>query len=235
MSLHNYEHYKKISKILIIAGIGMLFETIKYSVIVGIIMIISGFIINYYYYNYYYNQMIYEKQKEFILKYTKENKNDIINNKIEPVKKEIKIINTFGKKYYIVAMQQIDPKGINNIVAMQYYYDINYDKISLFLDLYMFVKKYEIIINISNNSNNIVAMQQYYYYYHNIISYISNLDNVTDISIAMSYMMDDYNDNAKNLYKLIKELYPDSNMTQKVNIINIKSILIIFNDIITSQ
>ena len=158
-----------------------------------------------------------------------------INNKIEPVKKEIKIINTFGKKYYIVAMQQIDPKGINNIVAMQYYYDINYDKISLFLDLYMFVKKYEIIINISNNSNNIVAMQQYYYYYHNIISYISNLDNVTDISIAMSYMMDDYNDNAKNLYKLIKELYPDSNMTQKVNIINIKSILIIFNDIITSQ
>ncbi len=36
-------------------------------------------------------------------------------------------------------------------------------------------------------------------YYYNIIAFISNLDNKMDISIALSYLIDDYNDNAKNL------------------------------------
>ncbi len=36
-------------------------------------------------------------------------------------------------------------------------------------------------------------------YYYNVIAFISNLDNKMDISIALSYLIDDYNDNAKNL------------------------------------
>jgi hypothetical protein len=94
----------------------------------------------------------------------------------------------------------------------------------------MFVKKYEIIININNNISSNKLLAEYYKYYHNIVSYISNLDNITDISIAMSYMIDDYNDNEKHLYNIIKEI--DINISNKHTI---KSILNIFNNMIYNK
>lgn len=232
MDLSRYEANKKYSRILMIAGIGMMFENIKYATIVGIIMIIIGFIIN----CYYNKKIIFEKKKDIIIKYIEENLDKIViknNKKPEIIKTEIKVINTFGKKYIINNnFINIDPKGhINKII----YYNINYDKITLFLNLYMFVKKYEIIMNLNHPiiSNKLlleydpkgqfVAMQQYYHHYYNIIAYISNLNDETDISIAMHYMTDDYNNNAKQLYNLLKDIEDN------------KSISNVFNNIIHSE
>ncbi len=221
MNLVNYDTYKKNSRILIIAGVGMMFENIKYANIIGIIMITIGFIIN----HYYDKKKMFEK--EIIIKFIEENINkDIIKEPIvkEPINKEIKVINTFGKKYNInnniVTKQQIDPSDhINNN-------NIDYDKITLFLDLYMFVKKYELIMN---NIEYNKLLNEYYKYYYNVIAYISNLNNTNDVSNALDYLMYDYNNNSKQLNNIIKELYPN------YSIINIKSILIIFNEIIYSE
>jgi hypothetical protein len=86
MSLNNYEQYKKHSRIIIIAGVGMMFETIKYANIIGIIMITSGFIIN----HYYDKKIIFEKQKEIILTtqtQPRNNENILLSFWLEPIEK----------------------------------------------------------------------------------------------------------------------------------------------------
>ena len=79
-------------------------------------------------------------------------------------------------------------------------------------------------IKIINNK----LLFDYYNYYNSVISYISNLTDIMEIKIAMSYLMDDYNDNAKQLYKIMNDINKDWIIEQK-NVI--KYILTILNNI----
>jgi hypothetical protein len=118
---------------------------------------------------------------------------------IKETKKEISIIKTFQKNNNI-NINNINNININNINII-ITYDINYDKITLFLDIYMFVINMKNIIdmNIEINYVHNNLLIDYYKYYNDVISYISNLNDETEISIALSNLIDDYNDNAKNL------------------------------------
>ena len=217
-----YNNYIKGGRILFIAGIGMLFESVENSIIVGILMIIIGTICIIYYNK----QISLEKRKEIIIKFLEDN--IIIINK-KPKNKEIKIIDSFSKKYEYND-NIIDIKNLEKIIN----YDINYDNLTLFLDIYTFVKKYKFISNLKIVCNN-KLLADYYYHYNNIIAFISYLDNIKDINVAINYMIEDYHNNAKILDNLMKEILINNELLNKKpsNPINIiKYISTVFNYIL---
>jgi hypothetical protein len=236
MSLSIYERNLKYARTIFIAGIPMLFEKVKYSIGVGIFMIIFG-LIAIFYYN---KKIIYEKRKDIIYKFL-ENNIIIINQlkqketpkEIKP--KEIKVIDNFSKKYELNE-KNINTDNIDKII----YFDINYDNLTLFLDIYIFVKKYQLVNNLGSKWNN-KLLYDYYQHYYNIIAFISYLDNANDINIAITYLIDDYYSNAKILDNLIKDILMEKKkfewLNEKPSNYNniIKYISNIFNNIINDK
>ncbi len=224
-----YENRLKHGRTLFIAGIPMLFETLNYAIHIGIIMMISGIIII----RYYNKKIIHEKNKEIIISFLEEvikklpfkEKSNISNKKqIEPKIKELKVYDYFGKIY----QNNNTNININNIDTIMYYNNIDYDKITLLLDIFMFVSKYKIIMDLKMNLNN-KLLDDYYNHYCNIISYISNINinNMNEISTAINYMADDYYNNMKILDNIINNIDNSIN-----NYYNIKLLNNIFNNII---
>jgi hypothetical protein len=220
-----------------IAGIAMLFETVNYAMPVGIFMMISGLLII----KYYKKQILFEKNKEIIIKFleniiTNDKNTNNVEIKKEPKIKEIKVIDVFGRKYQY-NNNNINKINLDNIM----YYDINYDKITLFLDIYMFVCKFKIIMDLElhfNNAYNNKLLIDYYNHYNNIISYISNITNdEISISIAINIMENDYYTNMKILDKLIRNIMIEKNKEEWLSLDNntIKLINKIFNNIITEN
>jgi hypothetical protein len=206
MSLQIYERNLKYGRTILIAGIPMLFETVKHALIIGIFMIFLGAIIIIYYNK----KIIFEKRKEIIIKFLENNlivinKKKLIKETKEIKTKEIKVIDTFYKKYEL-NNKKINFDNLDKII----YYDINYDNLTLFLDIYTFVKKYELIDDLNLNWNN-KLLNDYYQHYYNIIAFISNLDNINDINIAITYLIDDYDNNVKILDNLIKDILISKN------------------------
>lgn len=237
MSLINYEKNLKHGRTMLIAGIFMLFEKVNYALIVGVSIIILGGIIIIHY-----NKKIsFEKKKEIIVKFIEETLKIVDNNKNNNLSikenkiKEIKVIDSFGKKYDY-NNKLINIKNIDKII----YYDINYDYITVFLDIFMFINKFTIIMNLKLNWNNKLLID-YYHHYYNIISYISNLDNIDDISLSISYLIDDYSNNCKILDKLMNDILIEKNKVDWLkekptdNQYIIKYISTIFNYIISDN
>lgn len=229
MNINKYENRLKHGKIIFIAGIPMLFETVNYATPVGIFMMISGLLII----TYYKKQILFEKNKEKIIKFLEDIIiNDKYKNYVEIKKeikiKEIKVIDVFGRKYKY-SDNSIDNQQIDRIM----YYDINYDKITLFLDIYMFVCKFKIIMDLMLHYNNKLLID-YYNHYYKIISYISKLENIDEISNAIIVMEDDYYNNMKILDKLIRKIMIEKNKEEWLELDNntIKLINKIFNNII---
>ncbi len=229
MSLQTYERNLKYARTIMIAGIPMLFEKVEYAISVGIFMIIFGAFAMYYYNK----KILYEKRKEIIIKFLDNNTITIakkINTDI--INKEIKVIDCFGKnnKY---DETKINIDNLDKII----YFDIDYDNLTIFLDIYTFVKKYELVNNINYNFNN-KLLSDYYKHYYNIIAFISNLDDKNDIYISINYLIDDYINNVKILDNLIKDILINKKKTewleQKPNDCNhiIKYISCVFNNII---
>lgn len=218
-SLNTCNNYIKFGRTLLIAGIGMLFENDKNAIIIGMIMILIGSIIIIYYNK----QISLINRKEIIIKFLEDN--IIIINKKPKIKenKEIKIIDSFSKKYnYNKELINID--NLDKFIS----YDINYDNLTLFLDIYTFVKKYKLV-----KSLNIVwknkLLADYYYHYNNIIAFISQLDNSKDINIAINYMIEDYYNNSKILENLMKEICIDDELLNNNQPHIIKYISAVFN------
>ncbi len=207
MNIAYYEKNLKHGRTLGIAGIFMLFEKVNYALICGISMIIIGLCIIIHS-----NKMIsFEKKKAEIIKFIEETFTQINNNKKqikevkEPKIKEIKVIDVFGRKYEY-NNKLINIKNIDKII----YYDINYDNMTLFLDIFIFIKKFTIIRNLKLNWNNKLLID-YYNHYYCVISYISNLNEVNDISSAISYLVEDYENNCKILDKVINDVLIEKN------------------------
>jgi hypothetical protein len=187
---------------------------------------------------YYNKKILFEKRKEIILKFLEDNlivinKSKIIHKEIK--EKEIKVINSFNKKF------ELNQKKINiNKIDEIIYYNINYDDLTLFLDIYTFIKKYDIVNDLKLNWNN-KLLSDYYQHYYNIIAFISNLDDTFDINVAISYLIDDYNNNSKILDNLIKDILISKNKIEWLNekpidhIHIIKYISTIFNYIINDN
>ena len=204
MEIDKYNKYIHRGRIIFISGIFMMFETVEYSKYVGLIMIILGISIVYYC-----KKQINYKNKidkiisdfnEKIIKFFEENE---YKEKQVEKPKEIKmsVIKTFEKKYknnnnIIININNID-NFINNT-------NINENKITLFLDLYMFVSNMKNILELCYIKPKNDLLIDYYKYYYNIIAYISNLHDEVEISIALSYLIDDYNNNTKNLNHIFK-------------------------------
>jgi hypothetical protein len=216
-------------RIIFLTGILMLFEKIEYSLHVGILMMIIGFLVI----RYFQNKVNFEKNKRIIIKHF----NEQIVEKPQVIK-EMNIISTFKKIYELnnnnitinINIINIDNNIINNN-------NIIYDDITLFLDIYMFVKKFELIQSINKKFLDNKLLFDYYKYYYIIISYISNMDDDNLISIAISHLVEDYNNNKKQLYKLINNVLISNNKEDWITNNNIKQnvikyILIIFNNII---
>ncbi len=74
----------------------------------------------------------------------------------------------------------------------------------------------------------------YYNHYYKIMSYISNLENIDEISNAIIVMEDDYYTNMKILAELIRNIMIDKNKEEWLELDNntIKLINKIFNNII---
>ena len=118
-------------RIIFITGILMLFEKIEYSLNVGILMMIIGFFVI----RYFQNKVNFEKNKRIIIKYF----NEQIVEKPQVIK-EMNIISTFKNIYELnnninINTNNIDNNIINNTNNI-------YDNITLFLDIYIFVKKF---------------------------------------------------------------------------------------------
>ncbi len=238
--ISKYENKIKHGRTIFIAGVPMLFEKVDYAIPLGIIMMILGvFIIKYY------NKLIlHEKNKTIIIDFLEEliNKIPIKNKKIiekEPkiIKiKEIKVINTFGKKYQYNNTININNININNNnVDKIMYYDITYDKITLFLDIFMFVSKFKNIMDLKLKCYNNQLLIDYYNHYYKLISYISNIDilDKLEISNALTTMEEDYYDNMKILDKLIRDILIEENKEDWINNNNtIKLINSVLNNII---
>ncbi len=183
-------------RILFLAGIGMCFENIKYARYIGIIMMILGIMIIFY------NKQLIIKNKDKIINEIIQNYNNKIikffedNKYILIKKKEISIIKIFEKKYNInnIINNIININNINIIINDNQY---NYDNITLFLEIYRFIINLKNIIEMDLINDNLII--RYYEYYNNIIVYISNLDNKIEISTALSYLIDDINNNIKHL------------------------------------
>jgi hypothetical protein len=86
----------------------------------------------------------------------------------KPKIKEIKIINSFSKKYNY-NNEIINVQNLDKMIS----YDINYDNLTLFLDIYTFVKKYKLVNSLKIVWNN-KLLADYYYHYNNIIAFISS-------------------------------------------------------------
>jgi hypothetical protein len=225
-------------KIIFITGIFMLFEKIKYSVHVGIIMMIIGFFMI----RIFQNKINFEKNKIIIIEYIKDNIIKCINEQVvekpKNIKniKEINIIGTFKKMYQLnnTIINIINTSNIDNIIINNN--NIIYDDVSLFLDIYLFVKKFELIQNINSKFVENKLIFDYYKYYYNIISHISNIENDKLISIAISHLVEDYYNNQKQLHKLINNLLIYNNKEEWFIDNNIiKSILNVFNNIISQN
>ena len=207
MSLSIYERNLKYGRTILLTGIPILLEKRMpaiYAISIGIFMIIFGAIIIIYYNK----KIIFEKRKEIILNFLEDNI-IVINKskkKLEIKSKEIKVIDSFSKIYELNG-NKINIYNIDKII----YFDINYDNLTLFLDIYTFVKKYKLIKELNLNWNN-KLLSDYYQHYYNIIAFISNLysentyDNSLNINIAINYLIEDYYNNAKILDNLIKNI-----------------------------
>lgn len=218
MSISIYERNIKYGQTSFIAGILMLFDNNIdkiYSIITGILMII-GSIITIIYYN---KQITFENRKEIILNYLENNiiiinkknkKSDKKNDKKIKKSEEYKIIDNFSKKYKL-NKNKININNLDKII----YIDINYNNLTLFLDIFTFVKKYQLINDLNIKWNKL--LDDYYQHYNNIIAFISNLDNTNDINIAIDYLIDDYNNNAKILDNLIREILVEKNKSDWLN------------------
>jgi hypothetical protein len=57
----------------------------------------------------------------------------------------------------------------------------------------------------------------YYKHYNNIIAFISNLNEINDINIAIKYLINDYYNNAKILDNLIKNILIEKNKIEWLN------------------
>ncbi len=237
MNINKYESRIKHGRTIFIAGIPMLFETVNYAIPVGIFMMISGLLII----KYYNNKILYEKNREMIVKFLEDIINKIPDKKklekteiiIKP--KEIKVIDIFGKKYqyHNNIINNIINNNIDKIMYHDTYNDINYDKITLFLDIFMFVNKFKIIMDLKLDWTNKLLID-YYNHYYKIISYISNLNDIDEIFLAINYMEDDYYTNMKILDKLIRDILIEKNREDYLEFDNniIKNINKVFNNII---
>jgi hypothetical protein len=245
MSLLIYERNLKYGRTILIAGILMLFEKSIHTIYAfgtGIFMIIFGIIIIIYYNK----KIVFEKRKEIIQNFLENNLIIINKSKIKQQKeneviksKEIKVIDYFSKQYKLNE-NKINSINIDKII----YFDINYDNLTLFLDIYTFVKKYDLIIELNFNWNNKLLFD-YYQHYYNIIAFISNLysnsNDTISINIAINYLIEDYYNNAKILDNLIKEILIEKNklewLNEKPSDYNniIKYISTIFNHIINDN
>ena len=208
MSLSIYERNLKYGRTILIVGIAMLFEK-NIHPIYGIVMIIFGAIIIIYYNK----KIVFEKRREIILNFLENNIIVINQSKIKQKKeiKVIKVIDNFSKKYELNE-NKINITNIDKII----YFDINYDNLTLFLDIYTFIKKYNLIKELNLNWNNNLLFD-YYQHYYNIIAFISNLDETNDINIAINYLIDDYYNNAKILDNLIKDILIEKNKIEWLN------------------
>ena len=221
MSLYEYQENYKNGRVLIVSGVFLLFDNRYILSYIGLIFIIFGILIMLYYKN----KMIEYKKKEILTKIIEEELINILNKKpIENIKKEpvhlpieIKPINKFGKMSDIYINNKINHNNINFIINC----NINYDKITFFLDFYIFINKFENIINLksqwSNNIKNNKLLMMYYTHYYNIISTITNINNDINISIAISYLIDDYNNNATQLDNIIKDFLIHNNKSEWIN------------------
>lgn len=216
-----YQNRIKYGRTIFIAGIPMLFEKVDYAIPLGIIMMILGIIII----GYYNKKIKYEKNKDIIINFIEEiiksipTKNKVIEQAPTLIKiKEIKLIDTFGKKY-----QCDNIMNTNNIDKIMYY-DIDYDKITLFFDIYMFISKFKNIINLELKYSDNKLLIDYYNHYNKVISYIANMSDVSD---ALKLMEEDYYDNKKILDKIIKDI-----LNKEYNNNSIKFMNNIFNNII---
>jgi hypothetical protein len=186
-----------------------------YAISIGAFMIIFGTIIIIYYNK----KIIFEKRKEIILNFLENNIIVINQSKIksEIKSKEIKVIDNFSKIYELNG-NKINIYNIDKII----YFDINYDNLTLFLDIYTFVKKYKLIKELNLNWNN-KLLSDYYQHYYNIIAFISNLysentsDNSLNINIAINYLIEDYYNNAKILDNLIKNILIEKKKIEWLN------------------
>jgi hypothetical protein len=205
MNLIHYEDTYKFRKILSIIGIMMIFDEDIYISLVGLFLtIISIFII------WYYNRII--NKDDIIIKLVKYTS---INNIKELPKKEIKIIDKFRKNYTINNINNINNNNINNIIII----NINYDDITLFLDILIFVNNIKNIINNNIISNLNIEFIKYYNHYYNIIALITNLNNKDEIITAISNLIDDYNANYKQLYNISKKTFISYNFEESDTII----------------
>lgn len=132
--------------------------------------------------------------------------NNLLNNiiiKKELPKTELPIKELPKKELIITEIKtKININNINNIIN----YDINYDTVTLFLDIFTFVNNFKNIKNIINLNVN-TEFINYCNYYYNLISYISNLNNKNEIIIAIYNLEDDYNSKYKKLYNISKEIF----------------------------
>ncbi len=209
MDISYYEKYRSYGRMILVGGVIMCFERIKMFNYIGVLMIIISIIII----NYYQNKIdYYKKINNIITNFNNKIINFIDENSIsEEIKeiKEINIIRTFERKY-----------NINNIIINNININ-NINKINIhdFFDIYLFVSKFKIVIDLKLINNNLLL--EYYKYYNNIVSYISNLENTSEVSMAIADLIDDYNDNSKQLYKLFNISDCNKNNRHINNISNI--------------
>ncbi len=212
MDISYYEKNKSYGRIILVGGVIMCFERMKLFNYIGVIMIIISIIII----TYYQRKIDFLNKINTIIKnFDNKIMNFIEENSIsEDIKeiKELNIIRTFERKYNINNINNININNINNI------------NIDDFFDIYLFVSKLKIVIDLKLINDKLLL--EYYNYYNNIISYISNLENTTEISMAIADLMNDYNDNSKQLYKLFDISESNKNNRHINNISDILSNMI---------
>ncbi len=195
MDITYYEKHRSYGRIILVGGVIMCFERIKLFNYIGVLMIIMSIIIITYYQRKidYINKinLIITKFNNKVINFIEENS---VSEEIKELKelKELNIIRTFERKYNIN----------NNIINNNNININNINKINIddFFDIYLFVSKLKIVIDL--NLINEKLSLEYYKYYNNIISYISNLENTSEVSMAIVDLINDYNDNSKQIYKL---------------------------------
>jgi hypothetical protein len=180
MDISCYEKNKSYGRMILVGGVIMCFERIKLFKYIGVLMIIISIIII----NYYQTKIITNFNNN-IINLIEENS---ISEDVKEKEKELNIFRTFERKYNLI-------NNNNQIININQMININE-----FFDIYLFVSKLKIVIDLKLINDKLLL--EYYEYYYNIISYISNLETISEISITVSDLIDDYNDNSKQLYKL---------------------------------
>uniref|UniRef100_A0A6C0HVV5 Uncharacterized protein n=1 Tax=viral metagenome TaxID=1070528 RepID=A0A6C0HVV5_9ZZZZ len=186
MDISCYEKNQSYGRMILVGGVIMCFERIKLFNYIGFLMIIISIIII----NYYQTKInkIITNFNNNIINFIEE---DNISEDVKEQEKELNIIKTFERKYNL-----INHLIINNQIIINNQMINNNE----FFDIYLFVSKLKIVIDLKLINNKLLL--EYYEYYNNIISYISNLETISEISITVSDLIDDYYDNSKQLYKL---------------------------------